>query len=258
MIFCLRQLQERYIEQDRPLYMAFVDFSKAFDTVGGTGQRKYGCPEKFITMIEVLHTGMMANVSVGGEVSESFKANGGEARLRNDPHALPHLPNNNARRGFPRPGDGVYIHSRQSADLFNVAHFRAKTNTTRILMRELLFVDDSALVAHSAEEMQNMVNAFFNASPCVHAVQGNIYRAIELSTLLYGAEAWTLCRRQVKKHHAFMMQHLRSLMRITWMDKETNKDMFERTGLPSIYDILIRMNLRWTGHLMRMSLDRKT
>ena len=75
MIFCLRQLQEKCIEQDRPLYMVFVDFSKAFDTVGRTGLwqllRKYGCPEKFTAMIEALHTGMMANVSVGGEVSES-------------------------------------------------------------------------------------------------------------------------------------------------------------------------------------------
>ena len=36
-------------------------------------------------------------------------------------------------------GDGVYIQPRQSADLFNVAHFRAKTKTTRVLMRQLLF-----------------------------------------------------------------------------------------------------------------------
>ena len=61
-------------------------------------------------------------------------------------------------------GDGVYIQSRQSACLFNVAHFRAKTNTTRILMRELLFADYSALVSHSAEEMQKIVDAFSNAS----------------------------------------------------------------------------------------------
>ena len=53
---------------------------------------------------------------------------------------------------------------RQSADLFNVAHFRAKTKTTRILMRELLFVDDSALVAYTAEEMQKIVDAFSDAS----------------------------------------------------------------------------------------------
>ena len=75
MIFCLRQLHEKCIEQDRPLYMVYVDFSKAFDTVGRTELwqllKKYGCPEKFTTMIEALHTGMMATASVGGEVSES-------------------------------------------------------------------------------------------------------------------------------------------------------------------------------------------
>ena len=60
--------------------------------------------------------------------------------------------------------DDVYIQSRQSADLFNVAYFRAKPETTRILMRELLFADDSGLVVHSAEEMQNIVDAFSNAS----------------------------------------------------------------------------------------------
>ena len=51
-------------------------------------------------------------------------------------------------------GGGIYIQSRPSADIFNVAHFRAKTTTTRILMRELLFTDDDALVAHSSEKMQ--------------------------------------------------------------------------------------------------------
>ena len=37
------------------------------------------------------------------------------------------------------------------------------------------------------------------------------------------------------------------------MDKVTNKDLLERAGLPSIEDFLIRKNLRWTGHLPRMS-----
>ena len=86
-------------------------------------------------------------------------------------------------------------------------------------------------------------------------VKSNIYRAIVLSTLLYGADAWTVYRRQVKKQHPFMMRHLRSIMRITWMDKVTKKDILERTGLPYMED-LIRKTLRWTGHLMRMSPDR--
>ena len=81
MIFCLRQLQGKCIEQDRPLYMVLVDFTKAIDTVGKTGLwqllRKFGCPENITTMIEALHTGMMANVSVGGEVSETFGVTNG-------------------------------------------------------------------------------------------------------------------------------------------------------------------------------------
>ena len=81
MIFCLRELQEKCIEQDRPLYIVFVDLTNAFDTVGRTGLwqllRKYGCPEKFITMIESLHTGMMVNVRNGGEVSDTFAITNG-------------------------------------------------------------------------------------------------------------------------------------------------------------------------------------
>ncbi|KAK2176421.1 hypothetical protein NP493_663g02044 [Ridgeia piscesae] len=55
---------------------------------------------------------------------------------------------------------------------------------------------------------------------------------------------------------AFMMRHLRSIMRITWMYKVTKKEILERTGLPSMEDLLIRKNLRWTGHLVRISPDR--
>ena len=87
-IFYLRRLQEKCIEQDRPLYMVFVDFSKAFDTHGRTGLwqilRKYGCPEKFTSMIEALHTGMMANISVGGEVWESFSVTNGVKEVRSE------------------------------------------------------------------------------------------------------------------------------------------------------------------------------
>ena len=157
------------IAQDRPLYMVFVDFNKAFDTVGRTGLwqllRKYGCPEKVTTMIEALHSGMMANVSVEGEVSESFSVtNGVKQGYVLAPTLFSIFLSAMLDEAFRNVGDGIYIQSRQSADLFNVAHFRAKTKTTRILMRELLFADDSALVAHSAEEMQKIVDAFSEAS----------------------------------------------------------------------------------------------
>ena len=84
-------------------------------------------------------------------------------------------------------------------------------------------------------------------------VKGKIYRAIVLSTLLYGAEAWTVYRRQMKQLHAFMMRHMRSIMKITLVDKVKNKEILERTGLPSMEDLLIRKNFRWTGYRSRLS-----
>ena len=81
------------------------------------------------------------------------------------------------------------------------------------------------------------------------------YRDIVLSTLL-GAESWTLYKSQVNKLHAFMMRHLRAIMRITWKDKVTNKEILERANLPSTEDLLIRKNLRWTGHVIRMPSER--
>ena len=169
MICCLRQLQEKCIELDQPHYMVFVGFSKAFDTVGRTGLwqllGKYGCPEKFTTMIEALHTGMMANSSVGGEVSESFSITKGVKQgcvLALTLFSV--LLSSMLDEAFQDMGEEIYIQSRQSADLFSVAHIRAKFNTTRILMREQLFADDSAMVAHSAGEMQKIVDASSDAS----------------------------------------------------------------------------------------------
>ena len=111
--------------------MVFVDFSKAFDTVGRTGVwqllKKYGCPEKFTTMIEALHTGMMANVSIGGEVSESFRVTNGVTQgCVLAPTLFSIFLSAMLDDAFRNMGDGVYIQSRQSADLFNVAHFMSE------------------------------------------------------------------------------------------------------------------------------------
>ena len=85
-----------------------------------------------------------------------------QARLYTGPTLFSNFLSAMLDEAFRYMGDGVYIQSRQNADLFNVAHFRAKTKTTRIL-RELLFADDSS-VAHSAKEMQKIVDAFSDAS----------------------------------------------------------------------------------------------
>ena len=81
MIFTLRQLQEKSMEQHRPLYIVFVDFSKAFDTVDRETLWKvlklYGCPDALIKLMREFHDGMYGRVSIGGDISNAFEINHG-------------------------------------------------------------------------------------------------------------------------------------------------------------------------------------
>ena len=105
------------------------------------------------------------NVRNGGEVSDTFAiTNGVKQGCVLAPTLFSIFLSAMLEEAFKDMGDGIYIQSRQNADLFTVAHFRAKTKTTNILVRELLFADDSALIAHSAEEIQRIVDPFANAS----------------------------------------------------------------------------------------------
>ena len=108
---------------------------------------KYGCPEKFTTMIESLHTGMMANVCLGGEVWDSFSAtNGVKQGGVLSPTLFSFLLSAMLDHAFRDMG----MASTYSPDraLINVAHFTEKTKTTWLLVRE----------------MQTIVDAFSDAS----------------------------------------------------------------------------------------------
>jgi len=71
-----RQLQEKCIEQQFPLYVAFIDFTKAFDLVSSCGLfaniRRCGCPDTLLNIILKLHDDMHAAVQVNGSRSRRF------------------------------------------------------------------------------------------------------------------------------------------------------------------------------------------
>ena len=76
MIFTLQQLQEKADEQNKPLYIAFVNFSKAFDSISRPCLwrllSKYGCPDKFALKLPVFHEGMQAQVMIDGETTGAY------------------------------------------------------------------------------------------------------------------------------------------------------------------------------------------
>ena len=70
MIFSLRQLQEKCREQGKPLYVAFIDLTKAFDLVSRDGLfkilAKIGCPPSLLSIVKSFHDNMKGTVLYGG------------------------------------------------------------------------------------------------------------------------------------------------------------------------------------------------
>ena len=60
--------------------------------------------------------------------------------------------------------EGVYIRTRDDSKLLNLARLKARITTRLELITELLFADDIALIVHSPDDIQTIVNIFVEAS----------------------------------------------------------------------------------------------
>ena len=168
MIFSLRQIQEKCREQNKPLYMCFVDLAKAFDTVSRAGLfsvlDRIGCPPQLLSLIASFHENMKATIQFDGEVSDNFQVQSGVKQgCVLAPTLFGIYFSVLLQCAFQNSMEGVYLRTRSDGKLFKIARLRAKTKTRSILIRELLFADDAALVCHSQEDLQAMLNRLHRA-----------------------------------------------------------------------------------------------
>ena len=165
MIFVARQLQEKCREQQRNLCMAFIDLSKAFDTVDRSMLwmvlAKFGCPEKFVNMIKAFHTDMMATVCVAGEESEAFGVAVGVKQGCAMAPVLFIIYLAAASILFYQRIEnecGVSLTYRLDGSLFNLQRLKARTKVSPETIYELQYADDCALVAHTPENLQRSLD----------------------------------------------------------------------------------------------------
>ncbi|XP_059849029.1 uncharacterized protein LOC132406918 isoform X1 [Hypanus sabinus] len=83
-----------------------------------------------------------------------------------------------------------------------------------------------------------------------------VYNVVVVSSLLYGCETWTLYRRHVKQLEQFHNRALRSIMQIHWQDRISNLTVLDRANSTSIEAKVLKAQLRWTGHVIRMDESR--
>ncbi|KAL8590540.1 hypothetical protein ACOMHN_010976 [Nucella lapillus] len=60
-----------------------------------------------------------------------------------------------------------------------------------------------------------------------------VYRAVVLTTLLYGCETWTVYRRHEKQINHFHLRCLRNILNIRWQDKVPDTEVLKQADIPS-------------------------
>ena len=76
--------------------------------------------------------------------------------------------------------------------LFNLRRFLTKSKTVTTKLRDLLFADDCALLAYSADDMQEIVNSFTKAA-ISFGLQINIKKTECMFQPIPGMPARTFC-----------------------------------------------------------------
>ena len=134
-IFIIRQLQEKYIAANKPLYLAFVDLEKAFDRVPRKvlwwALRSLGVEEWAVRVIQGMYTDVRSRVRVNGQYSEEFGV-----------------------------GVGVHQGSVLSPLLFVLVLEALSREFRTGVPWELLYADDLAVIADSLEECITKLKAW--------------------------------------------------------------------------------------------------
>ena len=142
---------------------------KGFYTVSREGLWKIlarlGCPPKFLRILRQLHEGQMGQVKHNGVPSDSFSiANGTKQGCVLVPTLFSILLSMMIWEAKKDLVDRIYIRFRTDSSVFNLRRLLAHTKTIEVLIVELLFADDCALLAHSQEVLQCIANRFADAA----------------------------------------------------------------------------------------------
>ena len=153
-MFPARQLQEKCREHHRDLYIVFVDLTKVFDSVNRNllwrVLGRIDCLCNLVNIIRSFHNNMSASIIDSGASSKSFAVTNG---VKQGCVLAPLLFNIffsvMLHVAFRNCDKGVYLQTHSNGNIFNLCRFNEKIKVSDILIRDLLFAVDCALVVHT-------------------------------------------------------------------------------------------------------------
>ena len=146
--------------------------------------------------------------------------------------------------------EGVYIRFRTDGSVFNLRRVLSRTKTLEQLILDLLFADDCALLAHTEEALQRVVNRFAKAAKAFGLTIS--LKKTEVRFQKPPREAYTPPFITIDGYQLNAVEHFTYLGSVIANDATTTKDVDNRIAKAS--SSFGRLQKRvWQNHSLRLS-----
>ncbi|CAH8567532.1 unnamed protein product [Schistosoma intercalatum] len=270
-IATLRIIVEQSIEWNSSLYINFIDYEKAFDSVDRTTLwkllRHYGVPQKIVNIIQNSYDGLHCEIVHGGQLTKSFEVKTG---VRQGCLLSPFL--------FLLAIDWIMKTSTAASAAVGLNTHKGKskilryntacTNPITIDGEDLEDVKPFTYLGSIIDEQGGSdadVKARIGKARAAYLQLRNIWNSKQLSTntkvrifntnvktvLLYGAETWRTTKAIIQQIQVFINSCLRKILQIRWPDTISNNVLWGRTNQIPAEEGIRKKHWKWIGHTLR-------
>ena len=313
-IFTLRQIIEQSNEWRATIYINFIDFAKAFDSINRTALWKilshYGIPNKIISIIKMLYRDFGAKVICGSNLTEEFiiktgvkqgcllspllfslcidwlmkETKGNNKRgiswtftetledidFADDIALLAHRQKDIQGKTEDLATYGKQIGLNINSDKTEVMKINSKSNQPLTInnmnveeVQEFTYLGSKITTdGDSGADVKGRINKARGAFAALRKIwktskisiktKLRIFKSNVLGVLLYGAESWKVTQTICHKLDVFQTRSLRRILGIFWPRTISNEDLYSRTDMRPLSNVIKNRRWMWIGHVCRM------
>ena len=114
----------------------------------------------------------------------------------------------------------------------------------------------SARINKAAKSFGSLKSVLWDRKEIGVNIKIQLFKAVVVSSLLYGCEAWAITASQVQRIQTFVMGCLRVILGISKLDKRRNVEIREKAHVDRVEVLMLKRRLKWLGHVVRMNESR--
>ncbi|KAI2650200.1 putative 149 kDa protein [Labeo rohita] len=267
-IFALRQLVERYIRYGQRTVIAFIDFKSAFDCIDWTVLWRTleadHVPPKIISLLKsaydgstsLVHDQFVTDLMFADDSAIFAQDDAGATDILYDiaRHARPYGLKISAEKTKVMTTDGspaiVYLEDVHLEQVQKFKYLGSLIQEKKIAAT----ADIHSRIGQATAAFASLRRCVWRKSNVILSTKIRLYRSMILPILLYGSETWVILKQDLNKLEVFQMRCLRQILQVSLRDRISNNEIRHRChDQPSIDEQIQRRQLRWFGHVCRMS-----